>query len=166
MNSKTKGAPAAPSRWLPGDPIPLAEAVEADSDTAWQQFQDLSARHEAQFARTAPAEFTHRAPAPAPASAPRGPQPPTLDQVLALARRHNRVCPKPAQWQALYMSLPPRQPALAPPLTGPAWNATPSLAKRMALRDHLEWAERSGRLAAVQQFLERLAEDDWHHMGD
>ena len=34
------------------------------------------------------------------------------------------------------------------------------------LAEHLEWAERHGRIVAVAEFLRNLSETDWHHVDD
>ena len=51
------------------------------------------------------------------------------------------------------------------PSPGADWNLTSSLAKRMVLRDHIEWAATSGLLGAFRDLLEELPEQAWHHMG-
>jgi hypothetical protein len=38
--------------------------------------------------------------------------------------------------------------------------------KMQRLAEHLEWAERHGRLTALAGFLRNLNETDWHHVGD
>ena len=177
--------------YQPGDAIPVPEAVERNTDTDWALFSDLAAKQEARFAETAPAslpmalsdeERGYAGTVPA-ALGPRGaaaediprPKPaakaPTVDEVMALVRRNNRVCPIPARWLQLYNLLPGKrhnplgwQPP--PPLTGPAWAGTPPLSKRMCLRDHIEWAATHGALQAVYSYLETLPEAEWHHMGD
>jgi hypothetical protein len=52
-----------------------------------------------------------------------------------------------------------------PPLIGAVWKGTPAISKRMCLREHFEWAEASGDLAAVLDFVKQLPEEDWLHMG-
>jgi hypothetical protein len=97
----------------------------------------------------------------------RAPKALTLQDAMVEARRNNRVCPKPERWKQLYEMLPQRtatQPT--PPLLGVSWNATPSLSKRMCLREHLAWAEAKGALPELVAFLKDLPEEDWHHMGD
>jgi hypothetical protein len=143
----------------------LPQAHESDSDTVWEQFRDLEARENARFADTQPADKSllldalARKPAPRPAGM-------SIDDVLVEARRNNRVCPQPVFWFQLYDMLPegPRRPV--PPPDGPAWRAASSLAKRMALRDHLEYADRAGALPAIATLLRGLREQDWLHMGE
>ena len=163
--------------YIPGDGIPAPEAVEKNSDTDWALWSDLAARQNASFAPTAPSSL----PMPLPETAgegagkgnvrPAAPKSVTLEEVMLEARRNNRVCPLPERWQHLYDMLPDKkrgsrgwQPS--PPLTGSAWIGTPSLSKRMSLRDHIEWAASHGRLDEVFFYLKQLPEDEWHHMDD
>jgi hypothetical protein len=173
--------------YIRGDALPSPVAVEMNSDSAWAMWNEAHAAHEAKFADTAPMSFSSPAPIsgdpryaatqPAPLGgeseadpgAPRGPKvkPPTVDDAMLEARRNNRVCPIPARWQELYQMLPDRknnQPT--PPLIGQSWQATPSISKRMCLREHLEWADAKGSLESVLSFLRQLPEGEWHHMGD
>lgn len=39
INSKSSSRPAE-DRYTPGDPIPVPEAIETDSDSAWAMWQD------------------------------------------------------------------------------------------------------------------------------
>jgi hypothetical protein len=162
-----------------GDPIPAPDADERDTDSIWDLWHKTHKAHEAGFAETAPATVgaspehvfaptqpvgLGRAPAPMPTRAPKAL---TLQDAMVEARRNNRVCPKPERWKQLYEMLPQRtatQPT--PPLLGVSWNATPSLSKRMCLREHLAWAEAKGALPELLAFLKDLPEEDWHHMGD
>ncbi|HKB53356.1 MAG TPA: hypothetical protein VKD22_05095 [Ramlibacter sp.] len=165
--------------YVRGDPIPTPDAEERNTDSVWDLWHRTHRAHEVGYAQTAPGAV---APADAGAFAPtqpvgiaRAPLPPptrapkalTLQDAMVEARRNNRVCPKPARWTELYELLPNRtatQPT--PPLLGAAWNATPSLSKRMCLREHLAWAEAKGALPTVLAFLKQLPEQEWLHMGD
>jgi hypothetical protein len=53
-----------------------------------------------------------------------------------------------------------------PPLILAAWNYASDEEKMQRLAEHLEWAERHGRLTALAGFLRNLNETDWHHVGD
>ncbi|HSV44842.1 MAG TPA: hypothetical protein VLJ58_03535 [Ramlibacter sp.] len=178
--------------YVPGDPIPVPVAEERNSATDWAAFTELSDQHDARFAPTAPASLTMRLSeeerhfaitvpaglqagpqeaAPPGADAAPAPAPTTLDQVMAEARRNNRVCPQPQLWEQLYDMLPGKIKRLGriqpqPPLTGRAWAATPALAKRVALRDHIEWADAHARLDEVMAFFRQMSEEQWHHLGD
>ena len=95
----------------------------------------------------------------------------SVGEAMVEARRNNRLCPLHGPWKRLYELLPNKDygpPGLQPmpPLTASALRTTPSLAKRMRLRDHIEWADAHGGLAAVYALLKSLPEDQWHHMGE
>jgi hypothetical protein len=173
--------------YVAGDAIPAAEAVEKHGDSAWQLFHELNQQHEARFADTAPASTYHRMNTEdvawaqtqpmAKAGAGAGRRPVdgaplfTLESAMLVARRNNRVCPRPERWQELFALLPPRQtrrgvqqpPA---PIVGAAWAVTPPLTRRLAFREHIEWAEREGVLENVMAFMQSMPEGDWLHMGE
>jgi hypothetical protein len=44
-------------RYMPGDPIPVPEAVEADSDSSWALFSDVPRPPEPEFLDTVPASL-------------------------------------------------------------------------------------------------------------
>ncbi len=183
-------AAAAPDRpqletlnpYLRGDPIPKPEAVEKDTDTTWAEWADLTAAENRKFADTAPATRSQRYTVDDRGYAPTTPAPLqnlharpatpvvrelTVVEVMVEARKNNRVCPKPAKWQQLYEMLPDRQRSEPPPpLVGAAWDATPSIPKRMCFREHIEWAASHGCLRQVFTFMKSLPEGEWHHMGD
>jgi hypothetical protein len=188
MSIDKKGRPPLPRRppaegYVAGDPIPAPDTLEKNSDSIWDLWHKTHSAHEASFADTAPAAASDKNPndprfaATEPASLERArpesngirPLPvklPTVDEAMTEARRNNRVCPLPDRWVELYQMLPNRKPNRpTPPLIGPVWKATPSISKRMCLREHLEWAEASGNLAEVLDFLRQLPEEEWHHMG-
>lgn len=167
--------------YLPGDPIPVPEALERDSDSMWALWQRTHRAQEERYAETVPASMpvVERADPYAPTApvqlsscmqapiTPRPVKPPTIHDAMTEVRRNNRVCPSPARWRQLYDMLPGRAGTRpTPPLLGPSWEATPSLSKRMCLREHLAWAEAMGTLPQVLAFLKELPEQEWHHMGD
>lgn len=188
MATEKKQRPPAPGLdepYIRGDALPSAVAIELNSDAAWALWNEAQAAHAAKFADTAPMpmqsnsdpRYAKTEPATLraeyggiqPPDGPRGlkVKPLTVDDAMLEARKNNRVCPLPARWQELYQMLPERknnQPT--PPLIGPSWKATPSISKRMCLREHLEWAETKGNLPEVMAFLRQLPEEEWHHMGD
>jgi hypothetical protein len=95
----------------------------------------------------------------------------SIDQVLAVATENNRVCPQPKKWQQLYELLPNKtrkgagwEPAL--PLILAAWWDTPAMSKMLRLREHIEWAAAHGCLEQVHEFMQSLAEEEWHHLGE
>jgi len=173
--------------WEPGDIIPAAIAVHQDGDTAWALFNELSQQQEQRFAETAPMTQPPLRPeevswaATQPASAlpilprlvppARSRQQVTLDAAMVVARRNNRVCPRPERWTEFTALLPVRkigrgsqQPPA--PATGAAWALTPSLSKRLCFREQVEWAESAGVLAQAMAFMQSMAEDEWLHMGE
>lgn len=180
--------------WLPGDQLPTAQAVERSSDSAWALFNALSAGQPESFpatepgslpAKLAPAEqapsyantepaglpMRRSAPALPPALPPAARLAPSvdLDVVLLEARKSNRVCPRPAHWQLFYELLlagHETRPGLTPPIPMAAWRSTPSLSKRMCLREQIEWSAANGRLAEAFAFIRQLPEDQWQHMSD
>lgn len=173
---------------MSGDPIPVPDAVHNDSDSAWAMFNEVVRQHDAHFADTGPASPPHSlSPAEVawartqPPDAPEVKLPPlrrreaqplfTLDAAMVVARRNNRVCPRPDAWQAFSVLLPPRKTTRGlqqppAPATGAAWDATPSLSKRICFRGQLEWAERAGVLEDCIAFMQALPEDGWLHMGE
>ncbi len=174
--------------WEPGDTIPAPDAVHSDGDTAWALFNELSHQHEQRFAETAPMthppmrpeELSWAATMPA-SAAPAAPRlvPParsqqpqlTLDVAMVVARRNNRVCPRPERWNAFGALLPVRKTARGSqqppaPATGPAWALTPPLTKRLCFREQVEWAESTGVLEQAMAFMQSMAEDEWLHMGE
>lgn len=194
MSKDNKKQPTGPATdfgapWLPGDRLPSAQAVERSSDSAWALFNALSAgqpesfpatqpsslpaklgadAQPPQYANTEPAGLPMRRSAPLPPAARLAPTV-SLDQVLLEARKSNRVCPRPAHWQVFYELLLGGQESragLTPPIPMAAWRSTPSLSKRMCLREQIEWAAANGRLAEAYAFIKKLPEDQWQHMGD
>ena len=175
---KPPTTPRPEDSYLPGDPIPTAEAIEKNTDTAWALWAELADDDKIRFADTVPVTVPGAMAPPLPATAGRpNAHTPALGRTVGIAellqeaRRSNRVCPQEAQWQQLYQMLLARsgkgagaQPT--PPLIGTAWQETPALAKRMCFRDHLEWAATRGCIDEVFGFLKRLPEEHWYHMGE
>jgi len=95
----------------------------------------------------------------------------TLDELLLLATKYDRVCPLPQEWSRLFELLPDKrragngwEPAL--PLILAAWHDTPPMLKMLRLREHIEWAGSHGALSAAGEFLESLPEEKWLHLGE
>jgi hypothetical protein len=173
--------------WEAGDSIPAPEAIHSDGESAWALWNEVKQQHERRFADTAPmtrppgmgaedAGWAATQPAGTalrqPAGTPRDEQPLfTLESAMLVARRNNRVCPRPERWDEFTRLLPARktlrgsQPPPVPP-TGAAWGVTPALTKRLVFREQIEWAERQGVLEAVMAFMQSMPEEDWLHMGD
>jgi hypothetical protein len=187
---KTPRKPPASELDLPyalGDKIPTGEAIEASGESVWALWSEISNQHEARFADTAPASSIHSmnsedvgwaktqpatSGASLPAAARRAEQALfTLDAAMLVARKNNRVCPRPGKWQEFHAMLPPRKTARgtmpAPaPIVGAAWVVTPPLTKRLTFREQIEWAESAGILEVAMRFMQSLQEDEWLHMGE
>jgi hypothetical protein len=56
------------------------------------------------------------------------------------------------------------QPSL--PLILAAWHYTSNLEKTRRLAEHIEWADKHGKLPEVAVFLRNLGESQWHHLGE
>lgn len=138
------------------------EVVEKNTDTTWAMFQAITTQQERGFEKTRPSglESQRSGRGEAPAIV-------TLDDVLVEVRRNNRVCPLPTIWMRLYALLPNKPPHLPKvPATRDEWTRTPSLQKRVRLRDHIEWAASQGVLPQIHEVLRALPEAKWHHMGE
>ena len=171
-----------------GDSIPAPEALHADGDTGWAMWNEAAQQQERRFADTAPMtqppgmtpeEIGWAATQPAggallkrmatvkPVDRPLF----TLEAAMLVARKNNRVCPRPQQWDA-FMDLLPAKKSLRgmqqppAPATGAAWSVTPALTKRLCFREQIEWAEHAGVLEPVMQFMQSMSEEEWLHMGE
>lgn len=172
--------------YVAGDSIPAPEAIEG-GESVWALWSEVNEQHEKRFADTAPASAPmklrpNESPswaATQPAGGKAGALPArkreaqplfTLDAAMLVARRNNRVSPRPQRWLELYALLPTRKTLRGqqppPPPTGPAWAVTPPLTKRLCFREHIEWAERQGVLEMVMHFMQTMPEEDWLHMGE
>ncbi len=94
-----------------------------------------------------------------------------IEDVVSEANKNKRVCPQPMKWNELYEMLPNKkrngsgwEPSL--PLILAAWWDTPIFAKKLRLREHIEWASEHGCLDTVYAFLTNLEEDEWYHGDD
>ena len=168
--------------WIPGDSIPAGEAVHKDGESGWALWNEASQVHERKFMPTAPMTVPGRLEQGWATTQPAGsqgrpaalhkPQPLfTLESAMLVARRNNRVCPRPERWNEFSKLLPPRktlrgtqQPPVA--VTGPAWTVTPALTKRLCFREQIEWAETQGVLETVVAFMQGMSEEEWLHMGE
>ena len=160
------------------DPIPSPDVVERFSETSWELCENINAKHEAMFAETVPGEIPWLSDEPPSGPASLDIKPPgraqprlTVEIVMAEAKSNMRVCPRPEKWQQLYDMLPGKVRTSAgwrpsPPLNSEVCRSLPSLPKRLCLLEHIEWAAGQGFLEEVHAFLQKLTEEDWHHLGE
>lgn len=133
---------------------PLPEVVETNSETAWQTFLQLNARQTAAFTETVPSTLAHLQLGI------------TVDDVMVEARRFNRICPSEPNWSRLCSLLRDAVGLEPPPAIGGAEaRITSKLAKRIRVRDQVEWAAHNGALQLMATFMGSLSEDQWIHMG-
>lgn len=52
------------------------------------------------------------------------------------------------------------------PLILGAWHHVSNLEKMLRLAEHIQWADKHGKLTEASAFLRGLVESDWHHLGD
>lgn len=170
---------------FPGDRATAPSALELDNPSAWALFEQGQRRGETQFQETVAS--THAATLPAaldagteaqtladalptePVQLPDAVPALSLDDVLALARRRNRACPRPEYWMALTAALrsePP--PEGLPPLPSPMTGGGSAMQKRLRLRDQAEWAEAAGpaTLQRMHDVLAALPEENWLHFDE
>jgi hypothetical protein len=152
----------------------LAEVVEHSPDTGWELWERVEKSQGVPFAPTAPAslpaDLMPSLPSRVSAAAAKH-APDILDDALAEARAHNRVCLRPERWKHVYEMLMLRaaqsgdsRPPL--PLIGKAWNATSAIPKRLCFQEHLMWAHQHDILIKVMAYYRTLPESDWLHMGE
>jgi hypothetical protein len=94
-----------------------------------------------------------------------------IEAVEALVKSNDRVCPLPEKWNALWQLLPNRKRKgnswePSPPLILAAWHHSSNLEKMLRLKDHLKWAEKHNALEEIEEYLQTLTEEDWHHLHD
>lgn len=142
---------------------PLPDVVETNSETAWDAFLHLMAEHSPSSSGTTPSQRAelgrgqHLRPLDSV----------SVDAVLAQARRFNRTCPVEPEWLRLQAILTEYGGCGAPAaMQGAAFRREPPLAKRIAVREQVEWAAERGCLVQVYAFLEALPEHRWVHMDD
>ena len=139
---------------------PLPEVRETDTDSSWHLFLTLQSQAAELYMPTEPAGLT-----PTGVDGARA-EPLSVHYVMTEARRHNRVAPLEPYWRSMCEILHKRagsQPP--PPMTAQEAADTPPLAKRIRIRDQVEWADRHGQLPAVLGYFRSLSEEHWMHIG-
>jgi hypothetical protein len=150
--------------------MPAPDAQEG-GESAWEHWQEASRRLDLAFAPTEPSSLAPMSTGSALAQLDEAQTRPHLlsaDALMVVARRNNRVCPRPAHWSDLYQILKGERHAdlAAPPLQPWLWTRLSGLQKRLRFREHIEWAQGHGRLEQVARFMNGLTEGDWLHMGE
>jgi hypothetical protein len=140
----------------------LPEVVEKNTDSSWQLFVTLQSRGESVFQRTLPSGVQDLGTVEQAATGDI-----TVQEVMAEARRLNRIAPLQPHWHRLYLLLKESAQGAEPPaaMTVDEAARTPPLVRRIRVRDQVEWAEQHGQLAAVLRFFRGLSEEEWAHMG-
>lgn len=150
--------------------MPLPE-VQEGGESAWEYWQEASRRLDLAFAPTEPSSVAPMSTDSALTQleeAAAGSRLLNADALMVVARRNNRICPRPLFWSALYQILGgERHKELeAPPLQPWLWTRLSGLQKRLRFREYIEWAQGHGRLEQVARFMTGLEETDWLHMGE
>jgi hypothetical protein len=140
---------------------PLPDVVISNSETTWNMFVELQSRQSSGFVKTQPSGL-----GPFIEDFPSAGRTQTVDDVMLEARRHNRVCPRELPWQQLHAILREASPDAPPPLVGAEYRRTAPLAKRLRVREQVEWAAHRGLVGEVFAFLSVLPEAEWVHMGE
>ena len=167
------GNPAGAGRKQPTDdwmqPPPAAE-VQEGGESLWDAWQEESRRMDLAFADTQPSDVIPLADTtlPSPLQQQGSGLHWTVQTAIALARRNNRVCPRPLLWSALYELLEGDHYAdmRPPPVLPRSWATLSNLQRRLHFHEHIEWADRHGKLDELARFIATLAEPDWVHMGE
>lgn len=163
--SKPSQDPWEHDTWL--NPLPVPEVKEGGEST-WDAWHEAARELEAAFAPTQPSAAAPLGAEPERPMPRHAPPPVHADALMVVARRNNRVCPRPVRWAELYQLLEGDryQDLQPPPVERYVWTSLSQLQKRLRFREHVEWAERHGKLAEVARFMDGLAEADWLHMGE
>jgi hypothetical protein len=149
------------------NPLPVPEVIEG-GDSTWDLWHEAARQLDTAFAPTQPSgpvslsgsvESDRQRADAAPLSA---------DALMVIARRNNRVCPKPARWSELYRVLEGTRyvDLEPPPVEHWIWSKLSDLQRRLRFREHVEWAERHGKLSTLARFMDGLSEADWQHMSE
>ncbi len=172
------------------NPLPVAEVTEHTCDSTWALFDnvlepddgvarikklhqrvDSSLRDDSGIeasAVTVPSTFFRGHVIPSSGPGRTGARLIALDDVIAIARKGNRACPKPEAWRCLYallcqLPVPAASSTPPPPLSAAVWNSTPFLTKRLALRAQMEWAKQVGFLAEIHEYMVHLPDSEWEY---
>ena len=119
------------------------------------------------YAQTAPAPLESPAPRIIPElSLELAPMGGSEDDLMVETRKEGRVCPLPTRWLEFYRVLQDARPGVtppSPPLTGSAWAATPSNAKRACFAEQAKWAVDNDCIPQAYDFLAGLPKSEWFY---
>ncbi|MCG2587788.1 DUF2779 domain-containing protein [Rhodohalobacter sulfatireducens] len=89
------------------------------------------------------------------------------ERLINYCIENDRVCPMPKKWNELFKVLPNKKreglkniPSM--PLILAAWHNSSNLEKTERLKEHIEWADRHGKLETVAKFIFSIKEDEWY----
>lgn len=91
----------------------------------------------------------------------------TLDELLAISTKDDRICPQPMAWDKVWKMLPNRRQTSSgweppAPLILTAWWHASDSEKRQRFQLHLRWAHEHGAAARVADLLLSLKTGDWY----
>ncbi|MGZ9109153.1 MAG: hypothetical protein ACXW4B_10085 [Micavibrio sp.] len=87
------------------------------------------------------------------------------DDLLRYLSDKGYICPWGKAWHDLWLLLPEdfaSQARAAPPLILTGWYYSTNLVKIMRMREHIEWADRTGAITQVDKYLRGLPDTVWH----
>lgn len=136
--------------------------MDLGTQTLLQMCIELDEQHTAGFLKTEPSSLSALNGGSEPANVPNRI---SVQSVMAVVRRHNRVCPVEAEWRRLHTLVQGAAGDAPEPITGLDFERTPALVLRLRVRDQVSCAAQAGVLSEVLRFLESLPEHAWVHMG-
>lgn len=94
-----------------------------------------------------------------------------LAQLLQYAQDRDRLCPRPMEWNDLYLKIGGCRRDTAdgiiweplPPLVLSAWSFSKDVDRQKRFLEHLAWANERGTLQIAESYLRSLPEEAWHH---
>ena len=95
----------------------------------------------------------------------------TPELLVAYCKEQFRICPMPQFWNEMYKLLPPRingnSTENSPlPLILAAWHEAPPKLKMLRLEEQIRWAFENENFDEISDYLRRLKDDQWFHIGE
>jgi hypothetical protein len=95
----------------------------------------------------------------------------TPELLIAYCKEQFRICPMPQFWNVMSNLLPPRiignsTEKSPPPLILAAWHEAPAILKMLRLEEQIRWSFENGNFDKISDYLRRLKEDQWFHIGE